>query len=656
MSQSTLALLQRTLLATLIAASLVGCHDDDEDEITPEVPKATQTLRGEVTLVNPVANSDLKVLSGSTQIANGKTFANGNFSLSTTPVTAQPLERLRIELQACSDKLNALSCTILSSALDPKKLSGVAQVSIRSTLVDRLQRKSNLSLADAEKRISTYLGLFEAVTSQDAVNTNLFNPAHFVSAHLIEANKTGISLDQQINKTVDQIAADPTLQHSYKPLLGLNPLVKFVGTELIKGAISKIGGEAAGKALSFLGLGAEFEQSQRHAEVMNQLNGINTQLKQITGQINEVQVGVKETLRKIELIDQKLETVAQAQRIQRLLTQTTALVDYVEQVKVTLFDIQNAHQLNSALQPNERKRLKAAIETLLAKRTVLSSTLDGTAGNPSLIANLVEVKFPQPLTVDPIKITFFGPDTINAIQDVVKYYDEINTMSYYLFMEYYNALDQENNVAAQDCPEVLPASGSINRQCTLYHELKSARASYLSLGPQESLPISNMFILVPEIYKKSNLPLVFYPVGDFSNIQFNRNTGTAPQVLARLTEPNYMQLDPTARNEMLNLATWEYVTGPYWFGVFMRPAEGGKSINTAAVANGAPASAFVTANAQYSWWINYGDTTNDWQQRSTKKDFVVNPNDNAKFAVMGKLKNMDEVEKYMGKVIASRFQ
>lgn len=648
------SLLQKTLMTTLIAASLSGCNDNED------TPKTAQLLRAEVTLIPPTgnnqsvtANSNLKVMSGSTQVATGKTFANGNFTLTTTPLTRAQLKQLRVELNACSDKLNALTCTMLSASLNPAQLAGVAQVNLRSTLVDRLQRQTNLSLAQAEQRITAYLGLATGITSQDTVSQNLFDPTRFVSDHLLAAQATGATLDQQIGKTVDAIATNPNLQQRYTPLLGLNPIVKFVGLELVKGALGKVGGEAVGKAMSFLGLGAEFEQSERHAEIMNQLNAVNSQLRQISGQINEIQNGVKETIRKIEQIDQKLETAAQQQRIQKLLTQTTALVEYTEQIKVTLFDLQNAHQLNSSLQPNERRRLKAAIETLLAKRTVLSASLEGTVGNASLIANLVEVKFPQPTVVDPLKVTFFGPDTINSIMDVVKYYDELNVMSYYLFMEYYNSLDQESNVAAQDCPDILSSSTAINRQCQLYHEVKSARDSYLKLSPQESLPVSSMFLQVFERYDRNVLPYVIYPAGDFNNIQFNRNTGTTQAVLNRIVYPS---LTPQQQTEVTNLTTWTYLETPStWFGMFVRPAEGGKIIKDVAIANGAPASAFVTASGKYAWWsVSSG---NDWQQRSTIiNSNPTNPSDDAKFVVLGTLKNMSDVEKYMGTVIASRFK
>lgn len=662
MFRSTMIPFKKTLITTLIALSLSGCNDDSVDTTAnPATSTPTaQTLRGEVTLIptasnaqSSTANTNLKVLSGTTDVATGKTFANSNFSIATKPLTAQQLAQLRVELNACSDQLNALTCTILSAALHPEQLSGVAQVNLRSTLVDRLQRQQNLSLANAEKRITAYLGLAAGTTSQDIVNQNQFDPARFVSDHLNAAQATGATLDQQISKTVEAIAADPNLTHSYTPLLGLNPTVKFVGLELVKGALGKVGGDAIGKGLSFLGLGAEFEQSERHAEIMNQLNSVNSQLRQISGQINEIQNGVKETIRRIEQIDQRLESAAQQQRIQKLLTQTTALVEYTEQIKVTLFDLQNAHMLNSSSQPNERRRLKAAIENLLAKRTVLSATLEGTVGNASLVANLVDVKFPQPTVVDPLKVSFFGPDTINSITDVVRYYDELNTMSYYLFMEYYNALDQENNVAAQDCPETLSPFASYNRQCQLYHELKSARESYLKLAPQESLPVSNMFIYIYEKYDRNILPTVVYPAGDFNNIQFNRNTGTTQAVLNRIVYPS---LTPQQQNEITNLATWQYLETPStWFGMFVRPAEGGKIIKDVAIANGAPASAFVTSSGKHAWWsVGSG---NDWQQRSTiSNGNPTDPNTDAKFVVLGQLKNMSEVEKYMGTVIASRFR
>lgn len=657
MNRFTPHFFSKTVVATLIATSLSACHQDNDDDHSPTViepVKTVQTLRGEITLAKPSTDTQFKVFSGTTEVANSKSFNNGNFLVETLPVTEQQLKQLRIESKACTDTLVELSCAILSTSVTPKQLNSIIQVDVRSTLVDRLVQQKNLSLADAEKRVSYYLMLPEDLSSQDGVDPNLFNAARFVSDHLMEANKAGIGLDAQINKTVDQIAADATLQHPYKPLLGLNPLVKGIGIELAKGAVGAIGGELMGKALSFMGLGSDFEASERHNEIMAQLGQVNQKLDVMSNQINQIQSGVQETLRQIEKIDVKLESAAQQQRIQQLLTQTTALSEYVEQVKIILFDLQNAHQLPSSLQPNERKRLKTAIENLMTKRTLVSSTLNGTVGNASMIENLINVQFPQ--SSDLNKTVFFGPKVITAIQNHVQYYDDINTMAYYLFMEYYNALDQENNIPAQDCPDTLSSSVTYKRQCVLFHELKTARNNYLALAPQAELPVSSMFINVYQGYRKDILPYVIYPVGDFNYIQFNDNTGTTQNVLTRLTRPEYLTIDPTARNEMLNLANWMYMETPIWNALFSSPAFNRGMLKDVAVANGAPASTFVTATGDEAVWVNDATGQPRWSRRLTTTNAVENNFNNAKFVVLGQLKNINEVEKYMGKVIANRFK
>lgn len=644
----------KTVMTTLIAASLSACHqdNDDDDVIIIEPVKTVQTLRGEITLAKSPAETQFKVLSGTTEVANSKSFNNGNFLVETMAVTEQQLEQLRIETRVCSDILVELSCTVLSTSVTPGQLNSIIQVDVRSTLVDRLSQQKNLSLVDAEKRVSHYLMLSEDLTSQDGVDPNLFDAARFVSDHLMEANKAGISLDAQINKTVDQIAADATLQHQYKPLLGLNPLVKGIGIELAKGAVGAIGGELMGKALSFMGLGSDFEASERHNEIMAQLGQVNQKLDLMSTQINQIQSGVQETLRQIEKIDVKLESAAQQQRIQQLLTQTTALAEYVEQVKIILFDLQNAHQLSSALQPSERTRLKTAIESLMTKRTLISATLNGTVGNASMIENLINVEFPQ--SSDLNKTVFFGPKVVNTIQNYLQYYDDINTMAYYLNMEYYNALDQENNIGAQDCPDTLSASVTYKRQCVLFHELKTARNNYLALAPQAELPISGMFINVYQAYRKDILPYVIYPVGDFNYINFNNNTGTTQAVLVRLTEN--LGIQTTVRDEALNLANWMYMENSIWNGLFGSPAFNKGTVKDVAVANGAPASAFVTATGDYAVWVNDPSGQTRWSRRLTTSNAVENNFDNAKFMVLGQLKNISEVEKYMGKVIANRFK
>ncbi|UTY58175.1 hypothetical protein [Massilia sp. erpn] len=651
------------LLAALAATSLLGCSGSSTGNVEQppvvEQPKSAQLLRGEVTLGAPVTGAKVRILSGASEVGADTTIDNGSFALTTIPLTEQALKALRVEQQACADAANILSCATLSASLEGAPLSGIAHVGVRSTLVDRLVRNKQMKRADAEKRVTSYLGLEEGILAQDMVDPNLFNPARFVSETFKEAQASGISLDKQIDALVDKLAADPVLQRKYPPLLTLNPIVKTVGVELAKGAIGAVGGELAGKAMSLLGL-SDDSMSRDLQEIKGQLADVNRRLDTMSRQLDVIETGMKQTLRRLEQIDIKLDDLARRQLAQRVLTQTTALVSYVEEVKNITLDLRRAGTQPLPIQASERKRLKTAIENLISKRSLISATLAGTAGNPSLIASVVDSEFPKPAILDMAKDVFFGPKVINSIQNFVRYYDDINILSYYLLIEYYNALDQENGIRFASCP-LTPAAGvNYKMQCNLFYELQTAREAYLQNGPQESLPVDGMFLVVNQSYAVP--PNVIYPSQDFNYQIFGEYTGRGGQsaVNSTMDMKVYPDLSKAQQDEVRGLVkTWYFMEPAAWFGLFIRYTPSGGNVRKIAVDRGAPESAFVTATGDYAIWSLDTSRRNPWVRVSTNTgsaDASERGFDNAKLVLWGQFQRKSDIEKYLGKVMAARFQ
>ncbi|AKU24166.1 hypothetical protein [Massilia sp. NR 4-1] len=651
------------LLAALAATSLLGCSGSSTSTVEQppvvEQPKSAQLLRGEVTLGAPVTGAKVRILSGTSEVGADTTIDNGSFALTTIPLTEQALKALRVEQQACVDAANILSCATLSASLEGAPLSGIAHVGVRSTLVDRLVRNKQMKRADAEKRVTAYLGLDEGILAQDMVDPNLFNPSRFVSETFKEAQAGGISLDKQLDALVDKLAADPALQRKYPPLLALNPIVKTVGVELAKGAIGAVGGELAGKAMSLLGL-SDDSMSRDLQEIKGQLADVNRRLDTMSRQLDVIETGMKQTLRRLEQIDIKLDDLARRQLAQRVLTQTTALVSYVEEVKNITLDLRRAGTQPLPIQASERKRLKTAIENLISKRSLISATLAGTAGNPSLIASVVDSEFPKPAILDMAKDVFFGPKVINSIQNFVRYYDDINILSYYLLIEYYNALDQENGIRFASCP-LTPATGvNYKMQCNLFYELQTAREAYLQNGPQESLPVDGMFLVVNQSYAVP--PNVIYPSQDFNYQIFGEYTGRGGQsaVNSTMDMKVYPDLSKAQQDEVRGLVkTWYFMEPAAWFGLFIRYTPSGGNVRKIAVDRGAPESAFVTVTGDYAIWSLDTSRKNPWVRVSTNTgsaDASERGFDNAKLVLWGQFQRKSDIEKYMGKVMAARFQ
>lgn len=650
---------RQALSVALSAGLLLGCSSNGADiPAVPEPVTASQQLRGQLILGGPVADAKVRILTGADEVAADTTMDNGTYSVLTRPVTEQALTALRVEARSCLDQQEKLSCATLSAALAPGSLAAIHRINVRSTLVDRLVRQRGMTTADAEKRVSAYLTLEDGTLAQDPANTRIFSAAAFVAETYREARAAGLSLDQQLNVLVDQLAADPALQRQYKPLLTLNPIVKGIGMELAKGAVGAVGGEIGGRIMASLGLKSDDGAGERHAEVLARFDALNTRMNLLGMQLEQVQAGINATLKRLQEIDLKLADVARSQLAQRLLTQTSGLSPYVEQVKVAMWDLARAGKLKDLdKQANERQRLKGVIADLLKQRTIISSTMNGTVGNPSMVISLVESQFPKEVAPTPNKEVFYGPKTVQAIQDVVRYYDEINTMAYFLFINYYNVLDEEGGKQPTVCPET-PAAGTADSiQCSLYYELKSARAAYLALGPQESLPAPNMFLAISPTYQR--LPYVIYPAMDGNFQLFGNNTGIGGKggVTAFMDSHVFKGMGAAQVDEIRNLADWNFMEHFVWTGMFTRFSSENKFLESM-VERGAPAGAFITAQGDRAAWSYYAGDSTPWRRNSTYTGFSDSPErafNNGKLMMYGQMKSKADVERYMGKVLAARF-
>lgn len=647
-------------LAAAVASALPGCSSNSAAPGAPaEAGAATvsQQLQGQVTLGSLVSGSPVRILNGDTEVASD-TLYNGSYSVLTTPLSEPALQALRAEARACLDSNNDQSCVTLSAALPGKALGAVHRINVRSTLVDRLVRRNNYTQDAAEKRVSTYLMLDDYVKAQDPADSNAFSPARFVAETYREAQVAGASLDQQFDTLAGQLAADPELQRQYPPLLRLNPIVTGIGIELAKGAVGAVGGEIGGRILSSLGLASDNGDAQRHAELMAKFQDLDIKMNRLGAQIDQVQAGVNKTLQRLQTVDLQLQDAARQQLAQRLLTQTTSLAEYIEQVKTTMLDLQRAKYKDLKGQASERVRLKAVIEALLSKRTLISSTMNGAGGAPAMMTSMIESEFPKLTTADSNKEVFFGPRAVQAMQDFARYYDEINATAYILFINYYNALDDENKVATAPCPDTRVAGTVYSNQCELYFELKAARDSYLAQGPQENLPATDMFLAVNPAYKL--MPYVIYPGFDANFRVFGANTGRSGQSAVPATMDMYLYsgMGQAQASEIKNMADWRFMDYFAWYGIFTRYSSGDKFLESV-VARGAPASAFVTATNDRAAWTFNENASDPWQRVSTVTGFTDSKDrafDNAKLFLYGQLKNRSDLERYMGKVIAARFQ
>lgn len=657
--QKSATVLAKTLLAGAAAAALQACGSSDRAAASPDAsePKSVLHLRSEISLARPLSGGSAKALSGSTTVASGSIYDNGNLVLDTSALTAQAARQLRIEAQGCADQANALSCAVLSAIVNPDDASTITGVNVRSTLVERLVRLKGMQQAAAEQRVSNYLMLDAATTSQQLVDQNLFSPARFVSDNWLAAQSKGLSLDQQIGQLVDSIAADATLQRQYKPLLTIAPIVATIGIELVKGALGKIGGEAMGSVLSKIGLNTD---AANHTAVMNELKGIASQLSAMSQQLSTVESAVKQTMAKVEEVSKKVDDVAQQQRALRLLTQTSQLLALVEKVKRAYWDLQNLPQVSATQQAAEVKRLLAVIESIQGDRAQISAALNGTPGNSSMVATMVDFQFPKVAVPDYNKEVFLNQKTLKSMSDFVQYYDNVNLMAYYLIMEFYNYADPAS--ATQSCPETLSSGVSYTLQCMRYQELKQARADYISQGPQETLPVPSMFVNVYQGY--TAMPWVLYPAGDFNYQSINGVTPDAGSFLARQVYPD---LTAQQQSEVTAMANWDYMKPVFWYGMFARPAVSGTSqakvLKDVAIANGAPTEAFYTASLNLAAWVRTTDSGPQAFNRvsTTTGSLDVDQNKNprttedAKLIVLGQFKSRAVLERYLGKVMAARF-
>lgn len=631
----------------LTALLLAACAEDGPPA------KEEYRLRGELVFTDAVPGAKIEIFDGKTVLATTKTFDRGTFSADVE--LSSPKVVLRFEAQACLDADKPSSCATLSATAPANTFPAALKLNLRSTLAERLMARSDLTRAAAEKRVSRYLKIPAELTSQDFVALDVFDPWVLADEQYALADAFERSLEAQFDALADHLAEHSDARQSYASTsVSLNPIAKTVGMELAKGALGKIGGEATGQVLSLLGMGDEALAEERHAEIMAQFEQLGGQMRALTEQVERLQTSVNSVLRKIESLNLAVMTVLQKQRAQALLTQTTALSEYIQQVKSISVDLEHAPQLSPKLWRSERNRLQRAIENLVAKRSLISAALLGEGGSPSMIASLIDVEFPMPLEPDGRR-QFLSYEKLESIRNFVMFYDEVNTKAYYLFFEYLNFVDTENEVDQKECPDKLPSSGA-STQCRWWHELLKARTEYLALAPQEQLPDANMFLDIPVAYKKTDLPSVIYDVGKVLAGPLDEGgLNSQSPVSARLERLVYTKRSAEVADEIRTLADWKNLDrSSSWSQFFFMPMRvaGGVSMSDVAIASGAPKAAFGAGEADAFHWLP--QPNGSWILPSTRTALITTGT-HGRYLVHGKLKSMAQVDKYLGKAITRRF-
>ncbi|GAB3404470.1 hypothetical protein GCM10027318_14240 [Massilia agilis] len=378
---------------------------------------------------------------------------------------------------------------------------GVIYLTPLTTLASRyLAAHPQLDLPAAEAAVRRFLELPENrdLGAGSSKSTPEFDYSKFYAA----MGSTG--MDGFIDSLVAKMDAVPatTLSFAGRPLLqsGTGSLATYVGSALVEGALSELGGMAVSNALSGLGLGDQ--TGAQLSQINEQLRAIQNQLRDMQTQLSNVQLvtsRIATDLKMAQYNDGVATLGTLLQTVQALTTDLTALVNESDAVKLTdSYKQRRTDFLNSVC------KIYTIDRSFSSSSDVIDNRLRGLQAGATPLITL----YKQSKTVNRL---LFNADDSQDLYAVRKYWETVQAQLFKLVDVYLSVGPSEDGCNAKVTSKRYPANDSNptykHEREDLVNGFKQRQLAQLTLYPTQLLPKDTAVDLQRDIMVRTQAPV-----------------------------------------------------------------------------------------------------------------------------------------------------